>query len=304
MGSVYEVEQLGAEGFVKRMALKTIIPKYINSQEFVDMFIGEAKLVANLVHPNIVQIYQLGRTPEGFFIAMEYVDGINLEQFLLRHYDLKRKIPLDIATFVISRVCRALEYAHAKTDAAGCPLNIVHRDVSPKNVMITTEGECKLTDFGIAKARNYMTQDEEQVLMGKVEYMSPEQADYRVTDARSDLFSLGIVYRELLTGNNPMVGEDTNTTLDRVKRADLPPVELERPETPPEIRRILEKAMQKNPMERYQSATDMVYDLEYQMYSRGYGPTIASFAKYCATLFPKHNFAAPKRSSLTLNQKK
>ncbi|MDR3211399.1 MAG: protein kinase, partial [Planctomycetota bacterium] len=135
MGSVYDVEQHGAEGFVKRMAMKTIIPRFTNDRDFVTMFIGEAKLVANLVHPNIVQIYQLGRTSDGFFIAMEYLDGINLEQFLLRHFDLKRKIPIDIATFIVSRVCRGLEYAHGKTDSEGKLLNIVHRDVSPKNIM-------------------------------------------------------------------------------------------------------------------------------------------------------------------------
>ncbi|MDR2392168.1 MAG: serine/threonine protein kinase [Planctomycetota bacterium] len=301
MGSVYEVEQHGAEGFVKRMALKTIIPRYTNNKEFVDMFIGEAKLVGNLVHPNIVQIYQLGRTNEGFFIAMEFIEGINLENFLLRHFDLKRKIPLDIATFIISRVCRGLEYAHTKTDVLGRPLNIVHRDVSPKNILINTEGECKLTDFGIAKARNYMEQDEERVLMGKVEYMSPEQADYRITDARSDLFSLGIVYAELLTGNNGFVGADTNDTLERVKKAEPPRIERERSDIPPEIVKIVNKALQKSPMYRYQNATDMVYDLEYQMYSRGFGPTISALAKYTAELFPNHNFAASKFTPLNNN---
>ena len=298
MGSVYEVEQHGAEGFVKRMALKTIIPRYTNNREFVDMFIGEAKLVANLVHPNIVQIYQLGRTADGFFIAMEYIDGINLEQFILRHYDLKRKIPLDIATFIVSRVCRGLEYAHTKSDVLGRPLGIVHRDVSPKNILINTEGECKLTDFGIAKARNYMEQDEEQVLMGKVEYMSPEQADYRITDGRSDLFSLGIIYSELLTGNNNYVGGDTIETLEKVKRADLPMVERGRPDAPPEIVRIVNRALQKNVVQRYQGAAEMAVDLEKQMYSQGYGPTISYLAKYAAELFPRHNFSIAKHAPL------
>ncbi len=153
-------------------------------------------------------------------------------------------------------------------------------------------------DFGIAKARNYMEQDEERVLMGKVEYMSPEQADYRITDARSDLFSLGIVYSELLTGINSFVGADTNDTLSLVKRAELPSIEVERPDTPPEIIKIVNKALQRDPMQRYQTATDMVLDLEHQMYSRGYGPTIASLAKYTAELFPRHNFATPKRTQL------
>ena len=298
MGSVYEVEQQGAAGFVKRMALKTILPRYSTNKEFVEMFIGEAKLVGNLVHPNIVQIYQLGRTSDSFFIAMEYIEGINLEHFLQRHYEQRRKIPLNFATFIVSRICRGLEYAHTKTDSQNNPLNIVHRDVSPKNILINTEGECKLTDFGIAKARHYMEQDEERVLMGKVEYMSPEQADYRITDARSDLFSLGIVYVELLTGNNSFIGADTNDSLELVKRAALPELEKERSDIPPEIVKIVTKALQRDPMQRYQTATDMVLDLEYQMYARGYGPTIASLAKYTAELFPKHNFATPKRAPL------
>ncbi len=298
MGSVYEVEQQGAEGFVKRIALKTIIRRYTKDKAFVDMFIGEAKLVANLVHPNIVQIYQLGRTTENFFIAMEYIDGITLEQFLQRHYDERRKIPLNLATFIVSRICRGLEYAHTKTDRLSRPLSIVHRDVSPKNILINTEGECKLTDFGIAKARNYMEQDEERVLMGKVEYMSPEQANYRITDARSDLFSLGIVYAELLTGNNEFIGADTRGTLELVRKAVLPDIKQERPDIPQEIVNIVNKALQRDPLQRYQTATDMVLDLEYQMYSKGYGPTIASLAKYTAELFPKRNFAASKRAPL------
>ena len=298
MGSVYEVEQQGAAGFVKRMALKTILPRYSTNKEFVEMFIGEAKLVGNLVHPNIVQIYQLGRTSDSFFIAMEYIEGVNLNHFLQQHYEQRRKVPLNLATFIVSRICRGLEYAHTKTDSQNNPLNIVHRDVSPKNILINTEGECKLTDFGIAKARHYMEQDEERVLMGKVEYMSPEQADYRITDARSDLFSLGIVYVELLTGNNSFIGADTNDSLELVKRAALPELEKERSDIPPEIVKIVTKALQRDPMQRYQTATDMVLDLEYQMYARGYGPTIASLAKYTAELFPKHNFATPKRTPL------
>lgn len=293
MGSVYEAEQHGAEGFVKKMAVKTIIPRYSNNNEFVGMFIGEAKLVANLVHPNIVQIYQLGRSEGMFFIAMEYIDGINLEQFQLRHFDLRRDVPVDIAAFIVSRICRGLEYAHRKTDddpRNPRPLGIVHRDVSPKNIMITTEGEVKLTDFGIAKAVHYLEQDEERVLMGKVEYMSPEQADYQITDARSDLFSLGIVFSELLTGRNDYIGSDTNETLNKVKRAELPDLRAARPDIPEAIMRIVSKALQKRPEDRYQTAGEMGYDLEYFMYSGGYGPTIVSLAKYAAELFPNRRF--------------
>jgi serine/threonine-protein kinase len=148
-----------------------------------------------------------------------------------------------------------------------------------------------LTDFGIAKARNFIDQDEERVLMGKVEYMSPEQADYQVTDARSDLFSLGIVYSELLTGNNNYIGYDTNATLERVKKAEIPKIEIDRKDIPADIVKIVNKSLQKDPANRYQSASEMGYELEYQMYSKGYGPTIGSLAKYASEIFPRHKFA-------------
>ncbi len=293
MGTVYEAEQYGTEGFVKKMALKIILPKYTDNHEFVDMFIGEAKLVANLVHPNIVQIYQLGRHDGGYFIAMEYIDGTNLEQFLLRHATLGVPVPLDIATFIVSRICRGLEYAHNKHDDKGHILGIVHRDVSPKNIMITSEGEVKLTDFGIAKALHYMEQEEGEVLMGKVEYMSPEQASYQKTDSRSDLFSLGIVYNELLTGKNIFECEDVFDTIDKVREGEIPDPRDTRLEVPEDVAKIVMSALTRDLNERYQTAGQMSYDLEYQMYSKGYGPTIVTLAKYMAEIFPDGPYHAP-----------
>lgn len=293
MGSVYEAQQYGAEGFVKKVALKLILPKYTENREFVDMFIGEAKLVANLVHPNIVQIYQLGQYEDGYYIAMEYIDGINLEQFLLRHEALGIRVPVEIGTFIVSRICRGLEYAHSKTDEQGTLLGIVHRDVSPKNIMITSEGEVKLTDFGIAKARIYMEQEEGEVLMGKVEYMSPEQASYQTTDGRSDIFSLGIVYYELLTGRNLFECEDVFETIERVKHAPIPHPRREREDLAEDVCRIMLRALERDLDKRYNSAGEMGYDLEYHMYSRGYGPTIVTLAQYMAKLFPNGVFHAP-----------
>ncbi len=293
MGSVYEAEQSGAEGFVKTVAVKTILPRYTENREFVEMFIGEAKLVANLVHQNIVQIYQLGRLPEGYYIAMEYIDGINLEQFRAVHVKDGKAMPVEIATFIVSRVCRGLEYAHNKCDAEGNPLGIVHRDVSPKNIMITNEGEVKLTDFGVAKARHYMEQEEGEVLMGKVEYMSPEQASYGVTDGRSDLFSLGIVYYELLTGVNIFEADDVFVSLDRVKSLPIPDPRTFRPDIPEDVANIITKALRRDLGQRYQTAGEMGYDLEYHMYSKGYGPTIVTLAKYVAGLFPERRFYVP-----------
>ncbi len=293
MGTVYEAEQDGAEGFVKTVALKTILPRYTQNKEFVDMFIGEAKLVANLVHQNIVQIYQLDAYEEGYYIAMEYIDGINLEEFFFRHEEMNRAVPVEIGTFIVSRICRGLEYAHNKRDDDGNLIGIVHRDVSPKNIMITNEGEVKLTDFGVAKARNYMEQEEGEVLMGKVEYMSPEQASYKVTDARSDLFSLGTVYYELLTGVNIFETEDVFEVLERVKEAQAPDPRTYRESIPENVAMIILKALARDPADRYQAAGEMGYDLEYQMYHKGYGPTIVTLAQYVAEVFPERTFYAP-----------
>jgi serine/threonine-protein kinase len=300
MGSVYEAVQSGAEGFTKTVAIKTILPRYTDNAEFTDMFIGEAKLVANLVHQNIVQIYQLGKYNRGYFISMEFIDGINLEQFFMAHQGRSVTMPIDIATFIVSRVCRGLEYAHSKRDDDGNLLGIVHRDVSPKNVMITHEGEVKLTDFGVAKARNYMEQEEGEVLMGKVEYMSPEQASYMVTDARSDIFSLGIIFYELLTGENIFETDDVFEIIERVKTMPIPDPREYRPDIPSAVANIIQTCLQRDLDKRYRTAGELGYALEYYMYSGGYGPTILTLAKYVSEFFPGHRFsdaAAKERDS-------
>jgi serine/threonine-protein kinase len=297
---VYEAKQLGTEGFAKTMAIKTILPHYSSNEEFVEMFIGEAKLVANLVHENIVQIYQLGREESGlYYIAMEYMDGINLEEFNLHHKKLERKVPIELAAFIAARTCRGLEYAHGKCDESGEALGIVHRDVSPKNIMINTEGTVRLTDFGVAKAKHYMQQQEGDVLMGKVEFMSPEQADYQVTDSRSDLFSLGIVLYEMLTGVNIFEDDDVYETLERIKSIDIPDPREYREDIPADLSMIVLKAMRRDLNERYQTANEMGYDLEYFIYRDGYGPTVQALSRYLAGIYPERNFrttGAPKNS--------
>ena len=296
MGAIYEGVQLGAEGFAKTMAIKTILPRYSENREFVNMFIGEAKLVANLVHENIVQIYQLGKDEEGnYYIAMEYMDGINLEDFIVKHLRLGRDVPVEIACFIAARVCRGLEYAHSKCDADGVPMGIVHRDISPKNILINTEGTVRITDFGVAKARHFMQQNEEEVLMGKLEYMSPEQADYQITDARSDLFSLGTVFYELLTGDNMFYDPDADETLDRVKKLAIPDPRTRRSSIPEDVVHIVMKALDRDPARRYQSAGEMGYALEYHMYHDRYGPTVQALAQYLSTLWPDRAFGASSR---------
>lgn len=285
MGAVYQATSFGADGFVKTMAIKTILETYSSNEEFVRMFIGEAKLVADLVHQNIVQVYQLGKVDGVYYIAMEYVDGINLEQYIFRHLDDKLEMPIELGAFLISRVCRGLEYAHKKLGRDGKPLNIVHRDVSPKNIMLTYEGEARLTDFGIAKAQKIMQQEEGEVLMGKVEYMSPEQARYEETDRRSDLFSLGIVMFEVLTGVHIFEVEDIYETLENVKKKRIPDPREIRSEIPEDLARICLKALERDLNRRYQNAGEMGYELEYYMYHDRYGPTIVTLGDYIRKLF-------------------
>jgi serine/threonine-protein kinase len=298
MGSVHEAVLYGAHGFKKTVVIKTLLESLSQDAEFVEMFIGEAKLVADLVHQNICQVYHLGKLGTRYYIAMEYVAGVNLKEFLDRHQADKVLVPPELATFIVSRVCRGLEYAHQKRDARGQLLGVVHRDVSPKNIMISTEGEVRLTDFGIAKARNVMRDQEGEVLMGKVQYMSPEQAQYQTTDARSDLFSLGIVMYELLTGQVLFGSDTTATALQNVVYKPIPPPRRYNPSLPEDLERILLRALQRESAKRYPSAAEMGHDLEYAIYHKGYGPTIQTLEKYMRRYFPRLYRAGDREETL------
>lgn len=287
MGEVCEARQLGAEGFAKTVAIKTIRTRLAQDPEFIRLFIGEAKLVADLVHENIVQVYQLGATEDRYYIVMEYVHGLTVERFLAHHLNRERPIPVELAAFIISRVCRGLDYAHRRCDRSGRELGIVHRDVSPKNVLLNMEGVVKVTDFGIAKARQVMEQDE-QLLMGRMEYMSPEQAQRRTTDRRSDCFSVGVLAWELLTGALPSrlgpawAGEAG----PRSPMADPPSLASVRSDLPADLCEIVDCALQRRPEDRFQTAGEMGYALEYHLYHEGYGPTNVTLGDYLKEHFP------------------
>ncbi|MGO8696295.1 MAG: serine/threonine protein kinase [Limisphaerales bacterium] len=286
MGIIYEAEQHGARDFVKSVAMKVIRQNYANQKQFIENFIGEAKLVADLIHTNIVQTYHLGEARGVYFICMELIHGVNLEQFAQKLHETQRmSLPPEMAVFITSRVARGLAYAHAKTDDAGKTLGIVHRDVSFKNVMIAFAGDVKLTDFGIAKARGFLQDNEGEVVAGKADYMSPEQADFQVTDKRSDIFSTGVVLANLLLGYSIFKGSSAEESRDRIMTLPLPNFCQLNSRIDERLNEILHRTLARNLMERYATADELLYDLEYYIYHKGYGPTNETLGKFIRELF-------------------
>lgn len=285
MGVVYEAEQIGTRDFVKRVAIKVIRQHYATQRQFIENFIGEAKLVADLIHTNIVQTYHLGETRGVYFIAMELIRGVNLEQFGQQLSDRRRQLPKELAIFIVSRVARGLAYAHAKTDKDGRPLGIVHRDVSFKNIMIANEGDVKLTDFGIAKARGFLVDQEGEVIAGKTDYMSPEQASFQITDKRSDLFSAGVVLAHLLLGRNIFAGATSEESRLRMLQLPIPDFRKLSDGIDDRLNEILQRALQRDVAQRYATADELLYDLEHYIYHSGYGPTNETLGRFMRELF-------------------
>src|SRR5881409_3050122 len=257
MGVVYEAEQLGARNFVKRIAIKVIRQHYANQNQFIENFIGEAKLVADLIHTNIVQTYHLGEARGVYFIAMELIRGVNLEQFGQQLLDKQRVLPKELAVFIVSRVARGLAYAHAKTDKDGKTLGIVHRDVSFKNVMIAFEGDVKLTDFGIAKARGFLVDNEGEIVAGKADFMSPEQANFQITDKRSDIFSAGVVLAHLLLGRNIFKGPTAEESRQRMLNLAIPDFRTLDQRVDERLNQILHRVLARELDQRYPNADEL-----------------------------------------------
>jgi len=297
MGIVYEAEQRGTRDFVKRVAIKVVRANYASQKTFIDNFIGEAKLVADLIHTNIVQTYHLGEANGVFFIAMELIRGVNLEQFGHQLADKRKQLPLELAVFITSRIARGLAYAHAKTDKDGKPLGIVHRDVSFKNIMIAFEGDVKLTDFGIAKARGFLTDQEGEVVAGKADFMSPEQADFQITDKRSDLFSAGVVLANLILGYNIFKGATAEESRQRVLKHSIPDFRTLDNRVDERLNNILQRCLSRDLNKRFASADDLMYELEYYIYHGGYGPTNETLGKFIRELFGQQPLSIPPPES-------
>jgi TonB family protein len=289
MAELYKAKRKGVEGFEKILAIKKILPHMSDNEEFITMFIDEAKLAAQLTHHNICQIFDLGKIENSYYIAMEYVHGKDLRAVLKSARSKEKPIPVELAILIISKICSALDYAHRKRDLNGQPLNLVHRDISPQNILISYEGEVKLVDFGIAKAATKVHVTQHGALKGKLLYMSPEQAWGRSVDRRSDLFSLGVVLYELLTGR-PLFFDDNDTEvtiLEKVREARVIPVREINQRVPPDLEKIITKALNKKQEDRYQLASEMQKDLDNLFYAEGYNATSGSLANFVRSLFPE-----------------
>jgi len=287
MAEVFKAKRSGVAGFEKILAVKRILPHLSYNKEFVEMFIAEAKLVAGLQHPNIVQIFDLGKIGGTYYIAMEYLDGTDLRTILRKLKERNLRMPLDLAVYVVSKVAAGLHHAHQRKDPEGRPFKIVHRDVSPQNILISYDGEVKLTDFGIAKAATKASTTEKGALRGKLMYMSPEQAWGKPIDHRSDVFALGIVLYELITDQRPFLGSSDMSVLERVRRGAVAPPSSLHPEIPARLEKVIMKALEKEPADRQRDAALMHQELEAILQESDPKAGARDLARFVRILFEK-----------------
>jgi len=280
MAEVFKARMSGEQGFEKIVAIKRIVPHMATNADFVTMFVDEAKLAAQLNHNNITHIYDLGKVDAWHYIAMEYVEGKDLRTLLKLAKERGFPLPAELALFIASKIANALDYAHRRPAADGSELNLVHRDVSPQNILISDEGDIKLCDFGIAKAASKVSTTISGALKGKLQYMSPEQAWGKRLDRRSDIFSLGSVLYEMLTGAPLFEGDTDMSVLESVREGEVAMPSSRGAEVPKRVDQIVLKALAKNPQERYQNASEFEKDLHAVLYTFQPSPGPADLAIY------------------------
>src|SRR4030095_10304781 len=261
MAAIFKGLNYDFSGIKKFIVIKRILPHIAANKEFIDMLVSEAKIAVNLSHGNIAQIFDLGKVGNDYFIVMEYVDGKSLSQIQRKCLEKSILLPVEYGAYFVSELCNGLDYIHRRKDEAGNELKIVHRDISPQNVIVRYSGNVKSVDFGVAKAAFKLGEAEKGILKGKFAYMSPEQADGLEIDSRSDLFSAGIVLWELLTSQRLFKKKSNSETVEAVKKMAVVPPSQFRPDVPPELDQITLRALSKDPDERYPSAHDMSLDL-------------------------------------------
>ncbi len=303
MAEVYVAKTEGIGGFEKLVAIKVIHPRFSEDEHFIQMLVEEAKLSVLLTHANIAQTFDLGEIDGIYFIVMEFIEGADTYRLLKRTDERNVKLPLDVCAYVAAETAAGLDYAHRKHDSSGRPLNIVHRDISPQNILMSFSGEVKIVDFGIAKAALRTAQTEVGVIKGKYYYMSPEQAWADPVDSRSDIFSAGVVLYELLTGEMLYQQDNLPKLLDAVRKAEIPPPSSKRKEIPKVLDDIVMKAVARKPEDRYQSAHAFRQALTQFVYQELPTFTPARISQVMAQLFPNEMSKESEAAMMTSAEK-
>jgi serine/threonine-protein kinase len=268
MAEVYLGEATGVEGFKKRVAIKRVLPHLAQNENFIRMFLDEARLSARLNHANIVSVFDISAREDTYFLIMEFVDGANLKKILESLQRRGQRFGLPEAVYVCAEACRGLSYAHELHDENGRALGIVHRDISPPNILLTKLGEVKVADFGLAKAGTQLSQTDPGVVKGKFSYLSPEAANGKEVDARADIFSLGIVLWEMLAGRRLFLGETDYATVKLVQQANIPRLSPLNNLVDVDFEEIMLKALARDPEQRFQSAHEFAEALTGYLFSR------------------------------------
>ncbi len=298
MAEVFRAVYQGAAGFEKQVAVKRILPVFDGTRDFVAMFVDEARIASSLTHVNIVQVSDFGELDGSYYLAMELVDGVDLGR--LREAASRRglRIPVPIVAYIVAEAARGLAYAHDKRGQDGAPLGIVHRDVSPQNVLISYAGEVTIADFGIAKATGKLHKTESGAVMGKIRYMSPEQINGEPLDGRSDLFALGVIFWELLVGAPLWTGDNPGAVSDQVKNAKVEPPSRRGRDVPVELDRIALKALERGRDARYARAADLARELSAWLAQAAPSLTREDVGAFVAEVIPRESLVeAPAPSS-------
>jgi serine/threonine-protein kinase len=280
MAEVFRGVAESMEGFKKSVAIKRILPNLTKNQKFVSMFLDEARLSLFLQHANIVQVFDISKTPDNaYFLVMEFVDGCNLKALIERQKQKGKRMDVGHSVYLMIECCKALQYAHSlEHPETNEPLGIVHRDISPPNILLSKNGEIKLVDFGLAKANSQIEATDPGVVKGKFSYLSPEAASGREVDHRADVFAVGIILWELFTGRRLFYGESDYQTVELVRQARVPSIAALNPEIDTEIEHVVRKALAREPDDRYQNAGDLGEALANFLFSRRMPVTVRDIA--------------------------
>ncbi len=277
---------LGPGGFRKRVVIKTILPALAEKAGYVEMLVKEASLAARLNHPNIVQVFDLGCVGGLYYIAMEYLSGRSLAQMLRRSSQMSERLSIPVLVSMFAAACDGLAYAHAQVDDDGSPLGILHRDISPSNLMLTFNGRVAVLDFGVATASRGRFQTRSGQIKGKFHYLAPERVRGEDHDRRSDIYSLGVVLYQCLTLKWPFRARGDYELLRQIANESAPPPSAHVQGLPAELERIVVRAMARNPVDRYADATEMATDLRAFAQTSSGAPDASELAAYLARLFP------------------